>query len=168
MGQVSAGSASTIRFPAAESLGGSEEGRPPGSAHDVRAWPSRAPIQSPGPGGPGHSMEMALGLWGPAPESHPHGWDRPPSAAWRQLLPVLRPLSFVLSTLNLAALSGPKTETHLGGLLVGLEVTGLPHQRTNQLNHQAGLQAQLDQSGPGCGLVRSDPRWCTGLLRVTP
>lgn len=119
MGQVSAGSASTIRFPAAESLGGSEEGRPPGSAHDVRAWPSRAPIQSPGPGGPGHSLEMALGLWGPAPESHPHGWDRPPSAAWRQLLPVLRPLSFVLSTLNLAALSGPKTETHLGGLLVG-------------------------------------------------
>ena len=63
MGQVSAGSASTIRFPAADFLDGSEEGPPPGSAHDVRAWPSRAPIQRPGPGGPGYSLEMALGLW---------------------------------------------------------------------------------------------------------
>lgn len=109
MGQVSAGPTSTIRFPAADSLGGSEkEGPPPGSAQDVRAWPSRALTQRPGPGGPGHSLEMALGLWGPAAESRPHGWDRLPSSAWRQSLPVLRPLSFLLSTLNLVALSDPK------------------------------------------------------------
>lgn len=153
MGQVSAGPTSTIRFPAADSLSGERrEGPPPGSAQDGGHGRAGSDTEAPLPGGPGHSLEMALGLWGPAAESRPHGWDRLLSA-WRQSLPVLRPLSFLLSTLTWCCPpSDPKLRLHLGGLWWGWKSLVCPHQWTNQLNHQAGLQAQLDHSSPGCGL----------------
>lgn len=117
MGRVSAGSVSTIRFTAADSLGGGEkEGPPPGSAHDARAWPSRRGLALPA------QVTRWRWLWasGVLHQSHTHMAGTGPLLSLETVTSCPEASQFPSLHPESGCPLRPQTETRLGGPLVGV------------------------------------------------